>query len=78
MPDLAPRTATGRSRSPDSAAAAHKEAERAFARRGAFFMLDRRTRIFAALKVEALDRLALAREVEAIGRDAAPAKEDTR
>ena len=41
-------------------------------------MLDRRIRIFTALKVEALDRLALRREVEAIGRDAMGAKEGTR
>lgn len=57
---------------PDSAAAEGDEAKRMLAFREAFAVLDRRIRIFAALKVEALDRLALRREVEAIGRDAAP------
>ena len=63
---------------PDPAAAGGCEIERMFAFREAFAVLDRRIRIFAALKVEALDRLALGREVEAIGRDAAPAKADSR
>jgi arsenate reductase len=62
---------------PDPAAVEGDEIERMFAFREACAMLDRRIRIFAALKVEALDRLALRREVEAIGRDATPAKEDT-
>ena len=56
---------------PDPAAVEGDEIERMFAFREVFAMLDRRIRIFAALKVEALDRLALRREVEAIGRDAA-------
>ena len=57
---------------PDPAAVEGDEARRMLAFREAFALLDRRIRIFAALKVEALDRLALRREVEAIGRDAAP------
>ena len=56
---------------PDPAAVEGDEVRRAFAFREVFAVLDRRTRIFASLKVEALDRLALRREVEAIGRDAA-------
>ena len=63
---------------PDPAAVEGDEVRRAFAFREAFAALDRRISIFAALKVEALDCLALRREVEAIGRDAAPAREDTR
>ena len=63
---------------PDPAAVEGDEIERMFAFREAFAVLDRRIRIFAALKVEALDRLALRREVEAIGRDATAAKEDGR
>ena len=63
---------------PDPAAVEGDEVQRAFAFREAFAVLDRRIRIFAALKVEALDRLALRREVEAIGRDAAHTEEDTR
>ena len=64
---------------PDPAAVEGDEVRRAFAFREVFAVLDRRIRIFAALKVEALDRLALRREVEAIGGDAAPdPKKDAR
>ncbi len=63
---------------PDPAAAEGDEIERMFAFREAFAVLDRRIRIFASLKVQALDRLALRREVEAIGRDATGAEEGTR
>jgi arsenate reductase (thioredoxin) len=63
---------------PDPAAVEGDEVRRAFAFREAFAVLDRRIRIFTALKVEALDRLALRREVEAIGRDAMGAREDAR
>ncbi len=63
---------------PDPAAVEGGEAKRMLAFREAFAALDRRIRIFGALKVEALDRLALRREVEAIGRDAAPVDEDAR
>lgn len=63
---------------PDPAAAEGDEAKRMLAFREAFAVLDRRIRSFASPKVEALDRLALRREVEAIGRDATRAKEGTR
>jgi arsenate reductase len=63
---------------PDPAAAEGSEVQRMLAFRDAFGMLDRRIRIFAALRIEALDRLALRGEVEAIGHDAASAKETAR
>jgi arsenate reductase len=43
------------------------EIERAF--RDAFFLLDRRINLFLALPVAALDRLALKKELDRIGRD---------
>ena len=50
-----------------------------FAFREACAALSRRIAVFASLRLEALDGLAIRREVEAIGRDAAPApKEDAR
>ncbi|MDI3308821.1 MAG: arsenate reductase ArsC [Acetobacteraceae bacterium] len=63
----------------DPAAAEGLEAERMLAFREAFAALDRRIRIFTSLRLEALDRIALRREVQAIGRDAAQVpKESTR
>lgn len=44
------------------------EVERMLAFRDAFRMLDRRLRLFVALPVQALDRMALTQQVEAIGR----------
>ena len=64
---------------PDPAAAEGSELQRMFAFREAFAALSRRIAIFASLRLEALDALAIRREVEAIGRDEAPApKEDAR
>jgi arsenate reductase len=53
---------------PDPAAVqgSSKEIERAF--RDAFFMLDRRIGLFLALPLTALDRLALKKEVDRIGK----------
>ena len=53
---------------PDPAAADGGEAERMLAFRDAFRVLDRRLRIFASLPIASLDRMALTRRVEAIGR----------
>ena len=53
---------------PDPAAVDGSEAERMLAFREACRTLDRRLRIFVALPIAALDRLALTRRVEAIGR----------
>ncbi len=53
---------------PDPAAATGTEAERMAAFRRAFQRLAARLRLFAALPIEQLDRLALARETAAIGR----------
>lgn len=44
-----------------------EEIERAF--RDAFFLLDRRISLFLCLPLESLDRLALKREIDKIGRD---------
>ena len=64
---------------PDPAAVEGGEAQRMLAFRGAFAALSRRIAVFASLRLDALDGLAIRREVEAIGRDAAPAsKEDAR
>ncbi len=54
---------------PDPAATEGTELQRMLAFREAFATLERRIRIFTALKVEALDHVALWREVQAIGRD---------
>lgn len=56
---------------PDPAAAEGSEVRRMFAFREAFAALGRRIAIFASLRLDALDALAIRREVEAIGRDAA-------
>lgn len=53
---------------PDPAAIAGSEAERMLAFRGAFRMLERRIRLFQALPLASLDRTALKREADAIGR----------
>jgi len=53
---------------PDPAAATGGEAARMLAFRDAFGMLTRRLRIFVALPMAALDRLALTERVAAIGR----------
>jgi arsenate reductase (thioredoxin) len=53
---------------PDPAAAPGGEAERMLAFRDAFGMLTRRLRIFVALPMTSLDRLALTERVAAIGR----------
>ena len=53
---------------PDPAAAHGTEAEVARAFRDAFFMLDRRISLFLCLPLASLDRLALKREVDNIGR----------
>ena len=61
---------------PDPAAADGNEAERMLAFRDAFAVLGRRIAIFASLPLNALDTLATRREVEAIGRDAATARQE--
>ena len=61
---------------PDPAAAEGGEAQRMLAFREAFAALGRRIAIFASLCLDALDGLAIRREVEAIGRDAAPAPKE--
>ena len=53
---------------PDPAAVHGTEAEVARAFRDAFFMLDRRIGLFLCLPLASLDRLALKREVDNIGR----------
>ena len=53
---------------PDPAAACGSEAERMLAFRDACRALDRRLRIFVSLPIASLDRMALTRRVEAIGR----------
>ena len=53
---------------PDPAAADGSEVERASAFRDAFQMLERRIKLFLALPIASLDRLALTREAAAIGR----------
>jgi arsenate reductase (thioredoxin) len=58
---------------PDPASVEGTDAQRMLAFREAFARLERRIGIFVALKIETLDRLALRREVEAIGREEASA-----
>jgi len=53
---------------PDPAAADGSEADRVLAFRDAFRMLERRIKLFLALPLASLDRMALQREVDAIGR----------
>jgi len=54
---------------PDPAAVHGTEAEVSKAFRDAFFMLDRRISLFLCLPLASLDRLALKREVDRIGRE---------
>jgi arsenate reductase len=54
---------------PDPAAVKGSAAEIERAFRDAFFLLDRRINLFLALPVAALDRLALKKELDRIGRD---------
>ena len=61
---------------PDPAAADGSDAERMNAFREAFRMLERRIKLFLALPIASLDRLVLARKVEAIGRLRGDAAED--
>jgi arsenate reductase len=61
---------------PDPAAADGSEAEKMNAFRDAFGMLERRIKLFLALPIASLDRLALTRKVEAIGRLRNDAAED--
>jgi arsenate reductase len=61
---------------PDPAAVDGSEVQRMFAFRAACAALSRRNAIFASLRFEALDGLAIRREVEAIGRDTAPAPKE--
>lgn len=53
---------------PNPAMAEGGEVERMLAFRDAFRMLERRLRLFVALPVQALDRMSLTQQVEAIGR----------
>ncbi len=55
---------------PDPAAASGTEIDRRAAFREAFRLLENRVRLFASLRLEALDRLAQKRAVERIGRAA--------
>ena len=54
---------------PDPAAVKGSAAEIERAFRDAFFILDRRINLLLALPVAALDRLALKKELDRIGRD---------
>jgi hypothetical protein len=56
---------------PDPAAAQGNEAERRLAFADAFRMLSNRISIFVSLPIASLDRLALKRQLEAIGRKGA-------
>src|SRR5690348_1005826 len=53
---------------PDPAAVDGSEEEKARAFRDAFFLLDRRITLFLSLPMASLDRLALKREIDNIGR----------
>jgi arsenate reductase len=53
---------------PDPAAVDGSEAERMLAFRDAFRMLERRIKLFLALPLASLDRMAIQRHVDAIGR----------
>ena len=53
---------------PDPAAAGGSEADRMLAFRDAFGMLERRIKLVLALQLASLNRVALQREVDAIGR----------
>jgi protein-tyrosine-phosphatase len=58
---------------PDPAAVEGSDAERGLAFRDAYRMLRNRISIFVNLPMASLDRLALARRLDEIGRDTAPA-----
>lgn len=62
---------------PDPGAATGSEAERMQAFRDVLRMLNQWLRIFAALPIEALDRMALQRRIDAIGRLRPDAMEET-
>jgi protein-tyrosine-phosphatase len=57
---------------PDPAATQGTEAEQRRAFRGAYLMLETRIKLLAALPLDKLDRLAIKRNVDEIGRRAAP------
>jgi len=61
---------------PDPAAADGSEADRMLAFRDAFRMLERRIKLVVALPLASLDRAALQREVDAIGRPRPDIAED--
>jgi arsenate reductase len=61
---------------PDPAAAAGSDAQRMLAFREAFRSLEQRLKIFVSLPISQLDRIALTRQVEAIGRLRGDAAED--
>jgi arsenate reductase len=61
---------------PDPAAVDGSEVERVLAFRDAFRALERRIKIFISLPIASLDRMALTRRVEAIGRMRPDATED--
>jgi len=61
---------------PDPAAATGDDAAIALAFVDAMRMLERRISIFVALPLSALDRIALTRAVQRIGRDIAPTTEE--
>ena len=62
---------------PDPAAADGSVSLRMLAFREAFRALETRIRLFTSLPIAALDRMALTREVERIGRQGPPATEET-
>jgi arsenate reductase len=61
---------------PDPAAAEGPEAERRKAFRDAYLTLENRIKLFVALPFDKLDRLAIKRNVDEIGRRAAPASQE--
>jgi arsenate reductase len=61
---------------PDPAAAEGSEIEQRNAFRDAFRILENRVKLFAALPLEALDRMALKRKVEQIGQRRVVGAED--
>ncbi len=63
---------------PDPAAVTGTEIEQIAAFRDAFRRLESRIKLFVALPMDKLDRLALKREAEAIGREASAADEPRR
>jgi len=61
---------------PDLAAFTGPDIERRQAFREAFRQLETRITLFAALPIDKLDRMAIKRRVDEIGRSAAPAKQE--